>query len=133
MPTAEQVQAAVATYAAAVSSADKEAIMACYSEQATVTDPYPGPTHVGTEGVSGFWDGVLGLGTPKSFTPDRVVVAGDRGVFSFTIQIEIGEGEGRARLEVAGYDILTVDDAGLIADQLAYWDPAAMRPVPLPD
>jgi ketosteroid isomerase-like protein len=129
MPTSTQVQEAVAGYAAAVSSADKHAIMACYSSDARVTDPYPGPTHEGTEGVSGFWDGVLGLGTPVSFVPERVVVAGERGVFFFTIQIDIGEGEGKARLQVEGYDILSIDDDGLIADQLAYWDPASMHPV----
>ncbi|MFZ0171950.1 MAG: nuclear transport factor 2 family protein, partial [Acidimicrobiales bacterium] len=116
-------------YAAAVSAADKEAIMACYSSDTRVTDPYPGPTHEGREGASAFWDGVLGLGTPVSFVPERVVVAGDRGVFFFTIQIDVGEGEGKARLQVEGYDILTIDDEGLIADQLAYWDPASMHPV----
>ncbi|MGA8679438.1 MAG: nuclear transport factor 2 family protein [Acidimicrobiales bacterium] len=129
MPTSEQVHGAIAAYAAAVSAADKEAIMACYSSDTRVTDPYPGPTHEGREGASAFWDGVLGLGTPVSFVPERVVVAGDRGVFFFTIQIDVGEGEGKARLQVEGYDILTIDDEGLIADQLAYWDPASMHPV----
>ncbi len=133
MPTADQVRAAIAAYAAAVSSADKGAIMACYCEDANVTDPYPQPMHVGKAAVSSFWDGVLGLGKPRSFVPDKVVVTGDRGVFIFTITIELGEGEGRAWLEVEGYDILTIDDAGLIKDQLAYWDPASMHPVPVGD
>jgi ketosteroid isomerase-like protein len=128
-PTAAQVRDAVAGYAAAVSAADKAAILACYSDDTRVTDPYPGPTHEGREGASTFWDGVLGMGTPVSFVPDRIVVAGDRGVFSFTIRIDIGEGEGKARLQVEGYDVLTIDDDGLIADQLAYWDPASMHPV----
>ena len=128
-PTATQIQAAVASYATAVSAADKEAILACYSRETRVTDPYPGPTHEGSEGASTFWDGVLQMGTPVSFVPERLVVAGDRGVFSFTIQVEIGEGEGRVRLQVEGYDILTIDGGGLIADQLAYWDPASMHPV----
>ncbi|MGD0083419.1 MAG: nuclear transport factor 2 family protein [Acidimicrobiales bacterium] len=129
MPSSDQVQAAVAAYAAAVSSADKEAILACYGSDTRVCDPYPGPVHKGREGASTFWDGVLTMGTPVSFVPDRVVVAGDRGVFMFTIQIDIGEGEGRARLQVEGYDILTIDDDGRIADQIAYWDPASMHPV----
>jgi ketosteroid isomerase-like protein len=129
VPTPSQVTDAVAAYAAAVSSADKDAIMACYGPEPTVTDPYPGPTHEGRDGVSGFWDGVLGLGTPVSFVPERVVVAGERGVFFFTIQLDIGEGEGKARVQVEGYDILSIGDDGLIADQLAYWDPASMHPV----
>jgi hypothetical protein len=69
------------------------------------------------------------MGTPVSFVPERVVVAGDRGVFSFAIQLDIGEAEGKARLQVEGYDILTIDDDGLIAEQLAYWDPASMHSV----
>jgi ketosteroid isomerase-like protein len=129
MPTPTQVQEAVASYAAAVSSADRDAILACYGKDPRVTDPYPGPTHQGRDGVAGFWDGVLGMGTPVSFVPERVVVAGDRGVFSFAIQLDIGEAEGKARLQVEGYDILTIDDDGLIAEQLAYWDPASMHSV----
>jgi ketosteroid isomerase-like protein len=129
MPTPTQVRQAVSSYATAVSAADKEAILACYGSDPRVTDPYPGPTHEGREGASAFWDGVLGMGTPVSFVPDRIVVAGDRGVFSFTIQIDLGEGEGKARLQVEGYDVLTIDDDGLIAEQLAYWDPASMHPV----
>lgn len=129
MPTTTQIHDAIAAYAAAVSSADKDAIMACYNANPTVTDPYPQPSHVGREGASSFWDGVLGLGRPVSFVPDRVVVAGDRGVFAFAIQVELGEGEGKIRMQVEGYDILTIDDDGLIADQMAYWDPASMHPV----
>lgn len=129
MPTPVQVRQAIARYAAAVSSADKEAILACYSDDTQVTDPYPGPTYEGREDASRFWEGVLRMGTPVSFVPDRVVVAGDHGVFCFTIQIDIGEGEGKARLQVEGYDVFTIDDDGLIAEQLAYWDPASMHPV----
>jgi ketosteroid isomerase-like protein len=132
VPPPALVRQAIASYAAAVSSADKEAILACYSDDTQVTDPYPGPTHEGREGASRFWDGVLQMGTPVSFVADRVVVAGDRGVFSFTIQIDIGEGEGKARLQVEGYDVLTIDDDGQIAEQLAYWDPASMHPVAAP-
>jgi ketosteroid isomerase-like protein len=129
MPTAEQIQSAVERYASAVSSADKAAIMDCYAGNANVQDPYPQPAHEGKEAVGGFWDGVLGMGSPVSFVPRDVVIAGDRGVFAFTITVEMGEGEGKARLGVSGYDVLTIDDEGLIVDQLAYWDPATMRPV----
>jgi ketosteroid isomerase-like protein len=129
MPTPAQVHQAVANYAACVSSADREAILACYGPQPRITDPYPGPTHEGREGAATFWDGVLAMGTPVAFVPEGVVVAGDRGVFAFTIRVDIGEGEGNVRLQVEGYDVLTIDDDGLIADQVAYWDPASMRPV----
>jgi ketosteroid isomerase-like protein len=129
MPTTDQVKEAIARYSALVPSADKAAILACYSADAQVTDPYPGPTHEGPDGASKFWDGVLGIGTPVSFVAEQIVVAGDRGVFRFTIQIDVGEGEGKARLQVEGYEILTIDDDGLIVDQLAYWDPAAVHTV----
>ena len=129
MPSDVQVREAVAAYAAAVSAGDKAGIVACYNDDARVTDPYPQPTFEGREEVSKFWDGVFALGTPVSFVPGPLVVAGDRGVFSFAVQVEVGECESRVRLQVEGYDILTIDDDGLIADQLAYWDPASMHPV----
>jgi len=129
MPTSDQVHGAVAAYATAVGTADKDTILACYGSDPRLCDPYPGPVHEGADGVSSFWDGILAMGTPVSFVPDRVVAAGDRAVFGFTIQIDIGEGEGKARLQVEGYDVLTIDDDGRIVDQLAYWDPASMHPV----
>jgi ketosteroid isomerase-like protein len=129
MPTPTQVRVAVARYAAAVSAADRTAILARYGVDPRVTDPYPGPTHEGPEGAATFWDGVFRMGTPVCFVAERVVVAGDRGVFAFTIQVDVGEGEGTVRLQVEGYEILTIGDDGLIADQVAYWDPASMHPV----
>jgi ketosteroid isomerase-like protein len=131
VPTEEQVHAAIERYAAAVSSAAKDQIMACYADGACVQDPYPQPRHEGKDGVSTFWDGVLAMGSPCAFLPRDVVVTADRGVFYFTIHVDLGEGDGKVRLEVGGYDILTIDDEGLIVDQLAYWNPASMHPIPI--
>jgi len=39
VPTTEQVRAVVDRYAAAVSAAAKNAILACFSEEASVVDP----------------------------------------------------------------------------------------------
>src|ERR1039457_5939067 len=98
--------------------------MALYTEDAVVQDPYPNPPHEGKEAVGGFWDGVLAMGTPVEFVPEKIVVTADRGVFAFAIRIDLGEGEGKVRLQVEGYDILTISDDGRISNQLAYWDPA---------
>jgi ketosteroid isomerase-like protein len=130
VPSADEVKEAVERYARAVSSASKEAIMACYDEDVVLQDPYPQPAHTGKEAVSTFWDGVLTMGTPVSFVPDNVVVVHDRAVFLFTTLVDVGEGEGKVRLQVSGYEILTIDDAGRISGQLAYWDPAHMHLVP---
>jgi ketosteroid isomerase-like protein len=129
MPSKEQVTGAVAAYAAAVSAADRDAILACYGPTPRVSDPYPSTPGEGREGVARHWDNVLGMGRPYSFEPHHVVVGGDRAIFNFTIRLEIGEGDGRARVQVDGFDVMTIGDDGLIVEQIGYWDPADVRPV----
>lgn len=127
MPTNDQVKAAVERYSAAVSAADKHGILACFSEGATVVDPYPSPAHVGREAISQFWDGVFALGTPLAFLPEKLVACGDRAVFIFAITVEGGNGE---RFGFEGFDVVTVNDEGLINELTAYWDLAELHPVP---
>jgi steroid delta-isomerase len=110
MPSPEQIHDVIGRYAASVSSADKEAILACFSDDATVIDPYPSPPCVGKEAIGAFWDGVMALGTPAAFLPEKTVVCADRAVFLFAI--------------------ITVNDAGLITELVAYWDLSQIAPRP---
>ena len=125
MPTPEQVREIAARYAAAVGSADREAIIACFSEEAEVVDPYPSPPVTGHEGINGFWDRVFAMGTPQSFDIEHIAVTGDRAAFLFSIAVDVGG----TPFGVRGFDVVTVDDAGLIAQLTAYWDPATMAPL----
>ena len=127
MPSPEQIHDVIGRYAASVSSADKEAILACFSDDATVIDPYPSPPCVGKEAIGAFWDGVMALGTPAAFLPEKTVVCADRAVFLFAITV-VGADGGRFGFD--GFDIITVNDAGLITELVAYWDLSQIAPRP---
>lgn len=125
MPTNEQVTTIVERYAEAVGKAEREAIVACFAEDAEVVDPYPSPAVNGHDGIRGFWDRVLGMGTPQSFDVEHLSVTGDRAAFLFSIALDVGG----SALGVRGIDVVRVDDSGLIAELTAYWDPASMTPL----
>jgi steroid delta-isomerase len=125
MPTNEQVTSAAERYAEAVGKADREAIVACFADDAEVVDPYPSPAVVGHDGIRGFWDRVFGMGTPQSFDIEHLSVAGDKAAFLFSIVLDVG-GSG---LGLRAIDVIRVDDSGLIAELTAYWDPASMTPI----
>ena len=127
MPTSEQIRSAADAYAAAVSSADKPRILAQFAPGAAVVDPYPSPAHVGHEAIGGFWDIVLSMGTPQSFTIEQIAVAGDAACFLFRLIVSVG-GAGQL-FAVSGFDVITVGDDGLISSLTAYWDPGQMAEV----
>ena len=127
MPTSEQVRAAAERYAAAVPGGDREPIVACFAADGEVVDPYPSPAVVGHDGIRGFWDNVFAMGTPRSFTIEHIVVAGDSAAFLFSIVVAIGGGD--ALVGLRGFDVIRVDDDGLIAGLTAYWDPADFTPL----
>ncbi len=130
MPTSEQVRAAAERYATAVSGAERETIVACFAENAEVVDPYPAPAVLGHDGIRGFWDNVFGLGIPQSFTIQKIAVAGDSAAFLFSLVVAVGEPGSGARLGIDGFDVIRVDDDGLIAALTAYWDPASFVSLP---
>ena len=126
MPNADQVREAAERYASKVPSGDADAIVACFSAEAEVVDPYPTPAHVGHDAIRTFWDTVHGMGMPQSFEIEHIAVAGDSAAFLFHITVLVG---GSALLGVRGFDIIKVDDDGLITSLTAYWDPTSFQPV----
>jgi steroid delta-isomerase len=125
VPTSEQVKEAAARYAAAVSSAERETIVSCFAGDAAVVDPYPSPAVHGHEGIRGFWDNVFSMGTPQRFEIEHIAAAGDSAAFLFSLAVDVGG----TLFGVRGFDVVTVDDDGLITSLTAYWEPAAMAPI----
>ena len=124
MVTTEQVTGAVERYASAVASADIERILACFSDDARVVDPYPADANVGHEGVRGFWEQVLLMGAPCEFVIERLSVCGDRAAFDFSTTAALGDG---SQVAINGIEIVEVDDEGQIRELTAYWDPSRVR------
>lgn len=127
MLTTEVVKDAIERYAAAVSAADPDAVVACFTEDAILIDPYPSPPNVGHEGIRSFWDNLLATGTPIAYVPEKLVACGDRAVVNFAITIALPDG---ARIGIEGFEVATVTEAGLISELTAYWDPAQVHPEP---
>lgn len=127
MTTSDEIKESVERYAAAVSSADRDAIVACFAEDAVVVDPYPSEAHVGKAAIAGFWDGVLALGKPLALVPEKIVASGDRAAFNFHITLAVGDG---ARVGIEGIDVVTVDGNGKISELTAYFDPGNVHSLP---
>jgi steroid Delta-isomerase len=125
VPTSEQVREAAARYAAAVSTAERETIVACFAADAEVVDPYPSPPVSGHDGIRGFWDNVFSMGTPRRFEIEHIAVAGDSAAFLFSLAVDVAG----TLLGVRGFDVIRVGDDGLIAALTAYWEPAALAPI----
>jgi steroid Delta-isomerase len=125
VPTNEQVREAAARYAAAVGSAERETIVACFAADAEVVDPYPAPPVHGHDGIRGFWDNVFSMGTPRRFDIEHIAVAADAATFLFSLAVDVGG----TLFGVRGFDVIRVDDDGLIASLTAYWEPGAMAAI----
>jgi steroid delta-isomerase len=120
VPTAEQIHAAFETYASAVTSRDRAALLACFTDDIVQVDPYPSPPNVGKDAVLAFFEQTWAMAAELEFVRGRAIVGGDRGVFPFTIVA--------AGFEIDAVDVMTITDDGLISEITAYVDMAGMRP-----
>lgn len=125
VPTPEQVTAAFRVYVDAWERRDRDALLACFTDDIVQVDPYPSPPNVGKAAVGAFFDQTTAMTEAMRFEVGRVIVAGDRGVFPFTVRSTVGGTD----VEVDAVDVVTVDDAGLISSITAYVDMAGMRTV----
>ena len=126
MPTPEQVRERVETYAKAFSAGDKEGWLDCFADDAVQRDPVTAPANVGREAIGTFWDNVHALADEMTLDVHQIHVCGDEGVLIFTA-INKMQGGGIQVDNIV--DIFRIDDEGKIAEQRAYWDPSAMKPL----
>jgi steroid Delta-isomerase len=125
MPTSEQVHAAVAAYGAAYASRDRAAFLAAFSPDAVQVDPYPAPANVGHEAIGGFFDNAMNMGPDLTLNVERTIVCGDIAAVDFNVRLT----SGGMLVGFSGVDVFTVNDAGLITNIVAYWDPSTVGPV----
>lgn len=128
MPTAEQMRSTLQRYVERVASHDVEAVLELFADEISVEDPVGGApgTHVkGKEAVREFFQ--------KGFSRTRPVPTlsgpirtthGDEAAMAFTLRLDLG-GE---RREIDVIDVVRFDDAGLITELRAFWNPEEIRP-----
>lgn len=113
----------VAHYFRALNKLDREAYLACFSDDALVRDPYGGRELRGREGLNKFMDGMERTWSHFQMTPEKSYAAGDRIAVSWTAGATARSGK-TAGFE--GINVFTLDEEGLIRQLDGYWDFKAM-------
>lgn len=113
---------AISDYFAALNSLDREAYVACFTEDALLRDPYGGPVLTGTAGLNKFFDGMERTWQRFQMTPGDAYPAGDRVAVPWEAVATAGNGK-EARF--AGVNVFTLRD-DKISQLDGYWDFKAM-------
>jgi len=117
------IHSASSNYFAAVSTLDKAAYLACFSDDAIVHDPYGSRPWQGHEGLGKFFSGMERTWASLTMTPDETYVSGNRLAAIWTAQ---GISKSNKSAQFAGINVFTVNEEGLITQLEAYWDFKAM-------
>lgn len=107
-------------YFEAVSAMDFEKAAACFADPCHHQDPIGSPVNTAPAGVKRFFEGLGSLFTSVRLFPREVHGQGSEWAIAFG-----GEGKGRNGAEVRfeGIDVYRLDEAGLIVELRAYWNP----------
>jgi steroid delta-isomerase len=125
MPTPEQMRDAVLAYFACFASADVEAIVGLFAEDAVVEDPVDGARIVGRDAIRAFFtSGFAFVGGAYRFEPEGAVRIAGRHAACAAIAI-CDKADPPFRLETI--DVMTFDESGKFAGMKAYWSPVNMR------
>jgi steroid delta-isomerase len=123
-PTPEQIRATVDAYVAAYKANDRDALLACFAENAEWTDPVGTPTHHGRDGVGAFWDTTRALADSIELRPVHVHVCGTEAALVMEIHTVVGG----AGMVLDAVDVFSFDGDGRIASGKAYWELEKARP-----
>lgn len=110
-------------YFRALNSLDRDAYLACFSDDALVRDPYGGRELRGREGLNKFMDGMERTWSQFEMMPTESFTAGDRIAVSWTAAATAKSGK---TAEFRGINVFTLNEEGLIRQLDGYWDFKAM-------
>lgn len=80
-------------------------------------------THLGRDGVAGFWDGARAMADSIVLEPKDITICGNEGCMVFEIHATVGG----ATMIMDAVDIFVFDDDARIANGKAYWDMTKAR------
>lgn len=123
MPSPEQIRDLMDRYAATMTNKDRDGWLSTFAPDAVQVDPVGSPPNVGREAIGGFWDSMVAGADSVSFEVRQLHVCAPDAALEFTVTARTGDGG----IRFDGVDVVTVDDAGLISNLRAYWDPTRMR------
>jgi steroid delta-isomerase-like uncharacterized protein len=117
------VDSAIDDYFQALSRIDRDAYLACFSQDATVLDPYGAPALHASEGLNKFMDNMERTWESFEMTPGASYAAGDRVAVNWEAKATARSGK---TAEFAGINVFTLNEDGLISRLEGYWDFKAM-------
>ena len=120
MPTSDELRALIAHYVSTLNSRDPHAIASLFTEEAVQADPASNPPNVGRDAISAFFAGSIEASEGWTFSAPSVHTCGDQVAINFQIVVA----SGGSTVTIAGIEVFTVNDDGLIASVNAYWDEA---------
>ncbi len=124
MADAEHIEQVFARYAAAMAGHDFEAAVALFAPDAVVRDPVDGAPLEGRAQILGFFS--AGAAVLQGFElTGPVRIAGDGRWAAAPLQARVDLGAGAKTLD--SIDVMSFDDAGLIASMDAYYGPRNIR------
>ena len=119
----EQMRDAVDRYFAAWTNLDPGAYAACFSDDATMHDPYGSTPLRGTQALRELSEEIADALREVRIQADSVHVAGNRSAVVFRGS---GTGKNGKPVLVAGVDVFEFTAAARISGLWAYWDSAAV-------
>lgn len=120
----EQAQTIVDGYMKALIDKDLEAIVAMYSEDASVQDPVGTDAKVGTAAIREFYTQATSMDIQAELT-GPIRVAGTEVAFPFVIKIASGE----APMQIQVIDVFDVNADGKVVSMRAFWGPENCSPL----
>lgn len=117
---AHELPPSLQAYFEAISAMDFEKAAACFADPCHHQDPIGSPVNASPAGVKQFFEGLGSLFASVRLFPREVQGQGSEWAIAFG-----GEGKGRNGAEVRfeGIDVYRLDEAGLIVELRAYWNP----------
>jgi len=110
-------------YFTALSEIDRDSFLACFSQEASLHDPYGGRPLQGIAGLNRFMDGMERTWNDFSMIPGIPYAAGDRIAVSWDATAVAKSGK---RASFSGINVFTLNGEGLIDQLEGYWDIKAM-------
>jgi len=95
-------------------------LLALFSDDATVEDPYGTPTKIGRNQITGFYKDAMATGAKLHLSAPIRGSHGNAAAMAFDAIVNTPKGEIKASV----IDVMTFDDAGKIKSMRAYFGPS---------
>jgi steroid delta-isomerase len=119
-PSPDDLRRRIGAYVDTINSRDPEGIAGLFADDGVQADPASNPPNIGRAGIAEFFRAGIGASDSWTFTAEAVHTCAMSAAIDFRIEVETGG----STMTIAGIEVFTFTDDGLIASVHAYWDDA---------